>query len=187
MNNSVVIVEQAFACGSAGDFSIAFRLSGTTVFTPKVGGSTLFTSPDSDPAVWNARCLGAATPTATDTPTPTSTPLPTPTETATPDPTQSATPEPTGTSMPAAGSVTVQVLVLDGLFFPADQFRTAGPDACNGPHYHASMTVFSLEGATAQDPNSTGCGFGKVSDVEKRTVTLTAEEWRAYEDLFTVR
>ena len=183
---SAVVAEFEFTCDRAGDFAIGFRASGIVWYT------LVSTDPDyrgggggsaSSPVVsWSAKCIDPAAETPTPTPTSTETPTesPTPVSTATPVPTQTETPPPTETATPAAEPVTVEVLVLSGLFWPADQFRIVGPDACDSDHYHSSGSVFSLDGQSATNPD--GCGYGKVSEVEKKIVQLTAEEWQVYLD-----
>jgi hypothetical protein len=85
-----------------------------------------------------------------------------------------------GTSADGDTSI-VQMLVIDGHFFPRHQFRVADPDACGSPHYHATA-VYGLKDRTASeivsmtDPNSSGCGFGKVSDVPVEDLEITQEQ-----------
>ncbi len=104
--------------------------------------------------------------------------------------------------------VAVDVLVFPGeeQFFPVYKFTRAGPDpGCNENHWHSSEAVPSFGFVAAdgefivwdltelppgdvkkwQDPNPTGCGYGKVSEVmEVRLVTVTRIKLQAYYDVF---
>ena len=62
----------------------------------------------------------------------------------------------------------VAVLVYQGNFIPLTQVRIASADACGAPHWHAVSggRVVTLAGTTLFDPNSFGCGFGRVGEVE---------------------
>ena len=76
---------------------------------------------------------------------------------APPTPTPTSGTEP-GTPTPGTSTgdptIEVRVLVIDGQRFPMEQFSRAGSaDPCRAPHYHASFTVFSLEGGSATDPD----------------------------------
>ena len=84
--------------------------------------------------------------------------------------------------------------------------HAAGPDpGCNENHWHSSEAVPSFGFVAAdgefivwdltelppgdvkkwQDPNPTGCGYGKVSEVmEVRLVTVTRIKLQAYYDVF---
>ena len=131
---------------------------------------------------------GPTPPTAGASPAPSPTPTPTPAPTPTPTP----APAPTPTPFPTPEPRIVVGLVLDGYVFPLSQFKEAGPDACNEAHYHAVVAISigtvgvfdliachpSLEGSfdfeatkrevvEKKDPEPTGCGFGKVSQVRK--------------------
>lgn len=68
---------------------------------------------------------------------------------------------------------TVEVLVIDGKYFPAAQFMVeVGPECEEVPHYHAkSGSVISMDNVLLFEPG--GCGFGKVSEVEKKQVPKT--------------
>lgn len=73
--------------------------------------------------------------------------------------------------------MSMEVLVINGKNFPALQFRTAGADECDAEHYHADVEVSSVDLTThLNDPNPSGCGFGKVSGVVKKTVSVTKEQ-----------
>lgn len=79
----------------------------------------------------------------------------------------------------------VEMLVIDGHYFPKSFFRVAGPDNCNASHYHAvnsDDTVYgfkdknSSEIISLKDPNKNSCGFGKVSEVPVEKITITFEQ-----------
>lgn len=79
----------------------------------------------------------------------------------------------------------VEMLVIDGHYFPKSFFRVAGPDNCNASHYHAANsddTVYgfkdknSSEIVSLRDPNRNSCGFGKVSEVPVEKITITFEQ-----------
>ncbi len=82
-----------------------------------------------------------------------------------------------------AGKTTtpMDVLVLPNGFFPKSQFRIAGADACDSPHYHAGK-VFGLKTKTGTeivnmtDPAPRGCGFGKVPEVTIEKLEITVEQ-----------
>lgn len=79
----------------------------------------------------------------------------------------------------------VEMLVINGHYFPKSFFRVANPDNCEALHYHAvnaddmayglkdknSSDIVSL-----RDPNRDSCGFGKVSEVRVEKVTVTFEQ-----------
>ncbi|MCP5069317.1 MAG: hypothetical protein GY946_22360 [bacterium] len=60
------------------------------------------------------------------------------------------------------------VLNVNGQFVPTNRFNSsAGPESgCNANHYHLSNAistpVISCSGQSVSDPDSSGCGFGKV-------------------------
>jgi hypothetical protein len=119
---------------------------------------------------------------------------PAPAPSATPTPEATPTPLPTPSS-PILGTKSVTGLVLGGHVFPQEQFKVAGPDSCNESHYHqmsldiplsiGTLGILDLivchpslqtipytpwadyirEGRQMRDPDPTGCGYGKVSEV----------------------
>jgi hypothetical protein len=75
----------------------------------------------------------------------------------------------------------IEVLVIGGNYYPKSQFRVAGPDACDAPHYHGGM-VYGLQTKTSTtivnttDPAPRACGFGKVSEVPVEWIDITFEQ-----------
>ena len=76
----------------------------------------------------------------------------------------------------------VEMLVINGQYFPKSFFRVANPDNCNSSHYHAVASddiVYgfkdknSSEIVSLRDPNRNSCGFGKVSEVPVEKITIT--------------
>lgn len=78
--------------------------------------------------------------------------------------------------------VPMEVLIINGQNFPALQFRVAPPDACNSSHYHADYEVSTVDLKNhINDPNPDGCGFGKVTDIIKKTISVPkaqADTWK---------
>lgn len=73
--------------------------------------------------------------------------------------------------------VPIEVLVINGQNFPSKQFRVASPDECGALHYHADMEVSSVDLKThMSDPSPSGCGFGKVAEVVKKTISVSQEQ-----------
>ena len=76
----------------------------------------------------------------------------------------------------------VEMLVVNGHYFPKSQFRIANPDACGAQHYHAAGTVYGLRDKNSTeiinmtDPNPTSCGFGKISEVPVVQLAITYEQ-----------
>lgn len=79
----------------------------------------------------------------------------------------------------------VEMLVIDGHYFPKSFFRVASADNCNSSHYHAvnsDDTVYGLkdknssEIVSLRDPNRNSCGFGKVSEVPVEKITISFEQ-----------
>lgn len=82
----------------------------------------------------------------------------------------------------ASEGVPIEVLVIDGQNYPAKQFRVAAPDVCGAPHYHSDYEVSTVDLKNHKvDPNPTGCGFGKVSEVPKKTISITKEQASAWQ------
>lgn len=80
----------------------------------------------------------------------------------------------------------VQVMPPDDPFerFPIDQFRSAGPDECDEDHYHGMFAFAeSIEGSELEDPDPSGCGFGKTSELTRETIDWVAEDTILTEDL----
>lgn len=79
----------------------------------------------------------------------------------------------------------VEMLVIDGNYYPKQQFRVAGPDRCKEDHYHKDTEAAGLRDKTStnlafkSDPARDGCGFGAVSKVPVETVRLTWEQQQA--------
>lgn len=83
-----------------------------------------------------------------------------------------------------AGSVgstlPVEMLVIDGNYYPKDQFRVGNSpqDRCGAPHYHKDTEAVGLRDKTntnlafKEDPARDSCGFGKVSEVSVETVRI---------------
>ncbi|MBI4049863.1 MAG: C39 family peptidase [Candidatus Doudnabacteria bacterium] len=81
----------------------------------------------------------------------------------------------------AGSGKAVEMLVINGVYYPKYQFRVANPDACGQPHYHAATAYGlsgrdSLEVVSAPDPNPSGCGFGAVAEVPVETITISHEQ-----------
>lgn len=74
--------------------------------------------------------------------------------------------------------VPLDVLIIDNKFFPAMQFTVAGADTgCSTNHYHAKYEVSSIGLDTHRtDPSPTGCGFGTVDQVPRRTEMVPKEQ-----------
>lgn len=72
----------------------------------------------------------------------------------------------------------LEVLVINGKFFPANQFNQAGADTgCSSSHYHAAYEVSDIDlGTHLSDPNPSGCGFGTTDAVPRRTEMLPKEK-----------
>ena len=79
----------------------------------------------------------------------------------------------------------VEMLVINGQYFPKSFFRVANPDNCNSSHYHAVAsddTVYgfkyknSSEIISLRDPDRNSCGFGKISEVPVEKITITFEQ-----------
>lgn len=96
----------------------------------------------------------------------TSTPQTVPDTTSEPDTTPDTPAQPGGDS-----GEEIVVLVIGGQHYPIDQFVLAEPDECDSSHWHAYAPVTSLEGTSASDPNPSGCGFGKESEIPVIEVT----------------
>jgi hypothetical protein len=91
--------------------------------------------------------------------------------------------------------VRVNVLVLGTRVYPTSQFHAAPPDRCDAQHWHASGTVYSIGTAGAlesvvchdnyqfqplSDPDPGSCGFGRVSDVLRTEMTVSAACWASW-------
>jgi RNA polymerase sigma factor (sigma-70 family) len=63
----------------------------------------------------------------------------------------------------------IEVIEFEGLLLPTDQLRIAGPDACDGDHWHGGPVV-ALDGTVVNDPAPGVCGFGKVDETPVRLV-----------------
>lgn len=68
------------------------------------------------------------------------------------------------------GGVRVLEHPTEGGFVSVAQFTSTNPieGGCDEEHYHATnapTTVVKCDGSAAGNPNSTTCGFGKVSDI----------------------
>ncbi|MBI2595106.1 hypothetical protein HYW46_00025 [Candidatus Daviesbacteria bacterium] len=75
------------------------------------------------------------------------------------------------------GQASIEVLVINGQNFPSKQFRVASPDECGALHYHADLEVSSVDLKThMNDPNPSGCGFGKVAEIVKKTISISQEQ-----------
>jgi hypothetical protein len=70
-----------------------------------------------------------------------------------------------------------EMLLMDGEYFPIFQFAVVNDESCEGQHYHAARTVYSLTGEARTDPDPEGCGFGTVDGIPHETVTITKEEF----------
>lgn len=82
----------------------------------------------------------------------------------------------------------VEMLVIDGHYFPKSFFRTATVDNCNASHYHAVnpddivyglASMSSSDIVSLKDPNRNSCGFGKVSEARVEKITITFEQSQA--------
>lgn len=82
----------------------------------------------------------------------------------------------------------VEMLVINGQYFPKSFFRVANPDNCNANHYHAvnqDDTVYGLKSKTSneivtlKDQNRSSCGFGKVSEVPVEKITISFQQSQA--------
>lgn len=82
----------------------------------------------------------------------------------------------------------VEMLVINGHYFPKSFFHVANPDECKAGHYHANSPddiayglkdKNSLEIVSMTDPSRRSCGFGKVSEVPVEKVTLSWQQSQA--------
>lgn len=112
--------------------------------------------------------------------------------TATITPTAASSPPPAG---PATSRITLDMLVIGGLAYPAGAFHIAQPDRCDAEHWHASKggVVYSIGpigsiGTAANpssiechagnrfpglsDPDPGGCGYGRLKDVPATQVSV---------------
>ncbi|KAA0205535.1 hypothetical protein EDM68_05515 [Candidatus Uhrbacteria bacterium] len=77
----------------------------------------------------------------------------------------------------------VQMLVINGQYFPKHQFTVTEPDKCDGLHYHGP-TVYGLASKDSTQivslnelhPN---CGFGKLDEIPVEDVEVTFEQSQA--------
>lgn len=81
-------------------------------------------------------------------------------------------PRPAGTvRSPEPAAFTIEMLEIAGALYPKYQFVAAGPDRCDGDHYHKHSPAFGLKSRDSAeivltaDPVPDGCGFGKVGEV----------------------
>ncbi len=58
----------------------------------------------------------------------------------------------------------ISVILFNGLSIPVFQLRVAGPDACDGDHWHGGPAK-STTGEIVNDPAPEACGFGKRNEV----------------------
>ncbi len=84
------------------------------------------------------------------------------------------------------GNVTVPVLFIEDEAYPLFQFiLTNSPfDSCGEPHYHANLfLVFPLgdpDSTGISDPNSSGCGFGKETDIVPGSLSILPGTWKNF-------
>ena len=71
----------------------------------------------------------------------------------------------------------VEVLIYKGAQIPVAQLHVGKPhpkheygEGCNQTHWHADGEVESLAGHKYRDPNPGGCGFGRTSELEVKSV-----------------
>ena len=87
----------------------------------------------------------------------------------------------------AGSTFPVDVLVIDGNYYPKPQFAIGNnpQDKCKASHYHKATEAVGLQSKTGTtlafkgDPATDGCGFGKVSDVPVETIRITWEQQQA--------
>lgn len=79
----------------------------------------------------------------------------------------------------------VEMLVINGHYFPKALFRTGEHGACQAAHYHAISGDSTVHGLASKDsteiiamtdPLPDSCGFGKVSEVPVEKITITLEQ-----------
>jgi|GEM_PF-3886374 len=78
----------------------------------------------------------------------------------------------------------IPCLKVGDSFYPLYQFRLANhpADSCTEPHWHSGL-VFPIRGPATggrNDPDGSGCGYGKRSDLEPTTVFVTQAEWEQF-------
>ena len=75
-------------------------------------------------------------------------------------------------TQPLQADQQITVLVIDGKYFPIEQFIAAGQDICVDNHYHAAdfNSVTSLDGAILYDED--GCGYGPIDSIPVNEVTV---------------
>jgi hypothetical protein len=139
------------------------------------------------------------TPTPTSTPDPTATPAsttPTPTRTSTspseppttPTATVTRTPTPTVGLLPGPDGITIEVLEIGGLHYPASQiYLSPGHvrDArCTEYHWHAlfDFPPLSLEypESATEDPDRDGCGYGTLADLPRKKFQVARDVYEAF-------
>jgi hypothetical protein len=85
----------------------------------------------------------------------------------------------------AVGStLPVEMLVIDGNYYPKDQFHIGNnpKDNCKVPHYHKNSEAVGLRDkintnlAFKMDPDGDGCGFGEVSKIPVELVRINWEQ-----------
>ena len=92
---------------------------------------------------------------------------------------------------------TILTLKIGGKYYPSGQFHKAGADACDSEHWHGG-SVFPIAGdpdgpdtgvgpvfnvdyqKSIGDPVPGGCGFGKVSEVPLKVLTLSQDDWNQF-------
>lgn len=76
------------------------------------------------------------------------------------------------------GMIPLEILVINGKFFPAMQFNQAGADVgCPASHYHSQFEVSNIDlDAHLSDPNPKGCGFGTVDSIPRKTEMVPKEK-----------
>lgn len=87
----------------------------------------------------------------------------------------------TGVQIDGEDTSRVEMLVIDGSYYPKKQFRAADPDACKATHWHVPTayglkTKTSKEVVSKDDPKPNECGFGKVGEVKEEFVDITFEQ-----------
>lgn len=95
--------------------------------------------------------------------------------------------------------VVIMTLEINSRLYPRSQFGVAEPDECDSDHWHSGDAVFPIKTADntmagilgtidlddqdgITDPNTGGCGFGKVADVPQQAVVLTTEQWNQFRE-----
>ena len=81
------------------------------------------------------------------------------------------------TVTPVAVEEEIEVIQYGSYYIPLNQVHSGSGSECDGvEHWHANgPTVTATDGTVLSDPNPTGCGFGKTSEVPVMTIPWEKE------------